>query len=46
MKTTKTVLVVLLVIGILAIPISCQYMLWEECRSDHSFFYCVRVLSK
>ena len=46
MKTVKFLLAVLLVIGILAIPVSCQYMLWEECRSDHSFLYCMRVLSK
>lgn len=23
-----------------------EYSLWSECRADHSFFYCVRVLGK
>ncbi len=46
MKTTKTVLLLVAILALLAIPVSCQYMLWDECRSDHSFWYCVRVLSK
>ncbi|TCK87345.1 hypothetical protein B0G74_7884 [Paraburkholderia sp. BL9I2N2] len=30
----------LLVIG----SIAYERMLWNECRADHSWFYCVRVL--
>lgn len=23
-----------------------EYAMWAECRADHSFFYCLRVLNK
>jgi hypothetical protein len=26
--------------------VSCEVSLWRECRADHSWFYCARVLNK
>lgn len=39
----------LLVLGIGLLVAFCvwfEYSLWQECRVDHSWFYCMRVLSK
>lgn len=35
-------LVCLLTLGACALEVS----VWRECQQDHSFFYCMRVLSK
>lgn len=37
---------VCIVIAIFASVISWNLSLWKECRSDHSWSYCMRVLSK
>jgi hypothetical protein len=29
-----------------ALGVTWEISLWQECRSDHSFFYCLRVLGK
>lgn len=34
----------LLISGVLFGVVSCQVSLWRECRSDHSWLYCMRVL--
>jgi len=31
---------------LIAIGIKYEMDLWEECRQDHSFWYCARVLGK
>lgn len=33
-------------IGIMTFAVWWQVSLWSECLEDHSFFYCMRVLSK
>jgi hypothetical protein len=36
----------LLVVAILVSVISCEVSVWGECRRDHSWMYCMRVLNK
>ena len=39
----------LLVLLIVAIPTLAIYMkvsVWNECRADHSWFYCIHLISK
>ncbi len=36
----------LLVLATLAVPVWIFASLWSECRTDHSVFYCLRVLGK
>jgi len=40
------VIVAIFVIAIIALPVSCEYKVWKECRATNSYFYCVRVLDK
>jgi hypothetical protein len=40
MKFLMIAAVALVMVG----SIAYERMLWNECRADHSFFYCVRVL--
>lgn len=35
-----------LLIAVVVFVSSYEYALWKECRASHSWFYCVRVLSK
>jgi hypothetical protein len=35
-----------LVAAILFGIVSCEVSIWQECRADHSWFYCMRVLNK
>lgn len=37
---------VLMAVLLLTGVVSCEVSLWRECRADHSFFYCMRVLGK
>lgn len=37
---TGALLVTVLLTGVIA----CELSLWRECRADHSFLYCMRVL--
>jgi hypothetical protein len=36
----------LIVLAIIAAVIAWNVSIWQECRSDHSWSYCMRVLSK
>lgn len=36
----------LIVLAVIGIALWWEISLWSECRSDHSFFYCLRVLGK
>ena len=35
-----------LVIAFVLLAIGCEINVWQECRTDHSWFYCMRVLGK
>jgi hypothetical protein len=34
------------IIAAFALVFWVEYLLWGECRADHSWLYCVRVLGK
>lgn len=36
------ILFALLAVGV----VSCEVSVWQECRIDHSWYYCMRVLNK
>lgn len=38
---TVGLLFVLVLVGV----VSCEVSVWRECRVDHSWYYCVRVLN-
>ena len=42
----RYILVAAAAIAMLSIAGYWEYSVWGECRSDHSFYYCMRVLSK
>lgn len=42
----KTSLFVIVVVVLLALGMWYEASIWKECRQDHSWFYCTRVLSK
>jgi amino acid permease len=37
-------LIAVLVVAVIGLSIFSEVEIWEECRSDHSFLYCWRVL--
>lgn len=41
----KIMVAALVVATLIGLGIAWDISLWNECRADHSFFYCVRVLS-
>ena len=46
-KTTETltyIVILLLVALVIGLSIWAELDIWDECRSDHSFLYCWRVL--
>ncbi len=43
MKLAGLIAVIVAVIGI---AVWWEVSLWSECRADHSFWYCLRVLNK
>lgn len=44
-STTFNVLVgTIAIIGMVAVSLAWEFSLWNECRVDHSFWYCARVL--
>lgn len=42
MKTT--IACFLAVVAFMVLGVWLEWRMWTECRSDHSFLYCVRVL--
>lgn len=38
--------VIVLLALIMAAAVSCNVSIWNECRADHSFSYCMRLISK
>lgn len=46
MECFGIVLAVAVVVGIISLAVLYEFNLWKECRRDHSFFYCYRVLDK
>jgi hypothetical protein len=42
----KTLALIAGIAAIVVLAIWIQYQLWDECRSDHSWLYCMRVLGK
>lgn len=40
------VLTVMVVLCLLAFGCYVDYKVWKECRVDHSWFYCSKVLSR
>lgn len=47
MRTTDKVILVVgcvVMFGLVAWGISAEIGLWRECRTDHGFLYCARVL--
>jgi hypothetical protein len=40
MKAASIILFLLVIVG----AVSCEVSLWQECRANHSWFYCVRTL--
>lgn len=45
METPDRVFALVLVLLILGLIGWYEFYLWRECLSDHSFFYCFRVLA-
>jgi predicted negative regulator of RcsB-dependent stress response len=39
-------IIAIVVLGLIALPVSCEYKVWKECRQTNSYYYCVRVLDK
>lgn len=44
MRGSTVVLVAVLWFALVVGGVSCEYRLWKECRRDHSWLYCTRVL--
>jgi hypothetical protein len=42
----KAAALALFVVGWIAFGIYMEVSMWNECRTDHSWFYCMRVLGK
>lgn len=36
----------LIVVALISVSVWWEWSLWSECRADHSFWYCARVLNK
>lgn len=43
---TKAIVAAVALIIVCGIAASCEISVWRECRSDHSWLYCMRLLSK
>lgn len=39
-------LVVALLLGLIVGAVAYEVVLWHECQRDHSWFYCLRVLTR
>ena len=46
MSRSQNIGIASMIVLIADIMIWWEYSLWSECRVDHSFFYCLRVLGK
>lgn len=44
MKTSLAIIA--MAIGLMGLAFWWEASLWQECRADHSFWYCLRVLSR
>jgi hypothetical protein len=42
----KLALYVAVLVALIMLGVWMEIGLWSECRSEHSWFYCVRVLSQ
>lgn len=42
----KETALVAIVVAVIAFSVWWEWSLWSECRADHSFWYCLRVLNK
>ncbi len=40
----KVWLIIGVAVSLIGALVAIEYRVWKECRSDHSWFYCVRVL--
>ncbi len=38
--------IVILFVLIIVLVVGCEVNVWQECRADHSWVYCMRVLHK
>ncbi len=41
----KSALIVFGAVAVIGLAVWYEVTLWQECRADHSWFYCLRVLS-
>lgn len=46
MKALLPILIILGVVALVAGVIYLQVSVWRECRVDHSFWYCVNLVSR
>jgi uncharacterized membrane-anchored protein len=42
----KAAIITAIAVPLIVLSVWWEYSLWSECRADHSFFYCMRVLNK
>ena len=42
----SNVLKIVVVLGLMALAVSCEVKVWQECRTDHSWSYCARMLHR
>ncbi|WP_186057569.1 hypothetical protein [Burkholderia gladioli] len=40
----KVWLIIGVAVSLVGALVAIEYRVWKECRSDHSWFYCVRVM--